>query len=203
MYEELYQYLIHHRELPVPGVGTFRLERKPAVSDFPARMMMPPVYSVAFQLPSPTPSRIFYSWLGAALHISDRDALRRFNDFAFDLKQQLNEGTSVHWQGVGRLSKGLAGEVKFVADAIDLEKPVPAEKVIREKAEHMVRVGEQEKTAEEMTVLLTKPAVKRDLWWVYAAAVALLAVMFIGWYLSEKGVGVNSVANTKKVELHP
>ena len=34
MYTTLYQYLISHNELPVPGIGTFLLQRKPAINHF-------------------------------------------------------------------------------------------------------------------------------------------------------------------------
>ncbi|MEI9912027.1 MAG: hypothetical protein WDO71_21700 [Bacteroidota bacterium] len=34
MYQELYAYLILHRQLNVPGIGTFLVERKPAETEF-------------------------------------------------------------------------------------------------------------------------------------------------------------------------
>jgi hypothetical protein len=199
MYEALYQYLIHHKNLPVPGIGTFLLERKPAVSDFPSRMIYPPGYSVALQAETPPPSKIFFSWLGAALQVSDRDAIRQFNDFIFGLKQQVSDGDAVHWKGVGVLSRGLAGDLRFLPDHITLESPVKAEKVIREKAEHMVRVGEDQKTSAEMETLLNLPGEKRSYGWVYAAVLGVLAVLFIGWYFSENGVKPAASANSSKI----
>lgn len=205
MYQELYRFLLQHKQLPVPGIGTFLLERRPAVIDFPNRKIEPPVYSVSLNPTSLSPSRQFFAWLGHALHISDRDAVIRFNDFIFDLKKQIAGGGSISWKGVGVISKSLSGDIKFVAEPpVAVEKPVAAEKVIRDKAEHMVRVGEEEKTSAEMTEMLNKTEEKRSYWWVPAAALALLAVMFIGWYFSEQGVDVSSTANsTKLVPLEP
>jgi hypothetical protein len=34
MYAELYQYLLLHNKLPVPGIGTFLLEKSAAQGDF-------------------------------------------------------------------------------------------------------------------------------------------------------------------------
>jgi len=200
MYEKLYQYLLQHKELPVPGTGTFLLERKAAEIDFPNKRINPPVHSIAMQQEAVSPSKQFFTWLAAALHTADREAVIRFNDFAFDLKKQIADGGSVNWNGVGTLSKGLAGDVKFAPiTPLVIEKPVIAEKVIRDKAEHMVRVGEDEKTSAEMTEMLNKPASKKSFWWAYALAAGLLAIMFIGWYFSEHGVDVSSIANEKKI----
>ncbi len=200
MYAELYQYFILHKRLSVPGVGTFLLERKPAESDFLNRQIKAPVYSIAFANSFDAVSKRFFNWLGYTLNISDRDAVMRFNDFAFDMKKQIAEGATINWNGVGVLSKGLAGEIKFVAEKISIdERSVPAEKVIREKAEHMVRVGEDQKTSVEMTEMLNKPAASRSLWWVYALAIGILSIVFIGWYLSEHGVDVSSTANNAKL----
>ena len=205
MYEELYQYFIQHRKLAVPGVGTFLLERKPAESDFVNKQINPPFYSVVLQASADSPSFNFFKWLANALHISDHDAIIRFNDFVFDLKKQITGGDTIDWQGMGTLSKGIAGEsdsyrMRFVpAIKSPPEKPVAAEKVIREKAEHMVRVGEDQKTSAEMTEILNQPEAKKSRWWITALVASLLALLFIGWYFSEHGLDVSSTANSMKL----
>ena len=199
MYQELYQYLIQYKQLPVPGIGTFLLEKSPAGIDFPNKKINPPGYAVALDPITIPPEKKFFIWLGDALHISDRDAVVRFNDFSFDLKKQVSEGDIINWDGVGIISNGLGGEVKFIPAALLLlEKPIVAEKVLREKAGHMVRVGEDQKTSEEMTEMLNKPEEKKSYWWVSALAVILLAVMFIGWYFSEHGIDISSTGNEMK-----
>ena len=200
MYTELYQYLIQHKQLSVPGIGTFLLERRPAAVNFPERKIEPPAYGVSLQTVSKSPSRNFFIWLGAVLQVSDRDAVIRFNDFVFDLKRQLSGGNIVNWNGIGQLSKGLGGDIKFIPqEKRSLESSVVAEKVMREKAEHMVRVGEDEKTSAEMTELLSHTEKKKSYWWAYALVVALLSVMFIGWAFSENGISMSSTSNSKKL----
>ena len=200
MYAELYQYLILHKQLSIPGIGLFSLERKPAKGDFLNRQIHPPVYSVALQTRTDPPAMSFFRWLGAALGISDRDAVVRFNDFAFDLKKHITGGDRINWKGVGTLTRGPEDAIEFTPwIQVSPEKPVHAEKLIRENAEHMVRVGEEERTSAEMTEMLSKPAEKKSYWWVYALALCLVAIMFIGWYLSEQGVTISSAANTNRL----
>ena len=202
MYAELYQYLLQHKELPVPGIGTFLLERKPADVDFPNKKVNPPAYSFALQAGSYVPGQSFFSWLAAALGVSDREAVFRFNDFAFDMKKQVSDGAIINWDGVGVLNKGLAGDVRFTpAPAIVAGTAVMAEKVIRIKAEHMVRVGEDERTSAEMEEMLAPKEEKKSYWWAYALGLIVLALMFIGWYLSEHGVALTSTANGQRLSL--
>jgi hypothetical protein len=202
MYIELYQFLIQHKQLPVPGIGTFLLEKKSAISDFTVKKIEPPVYTMAMQADGNSPSKIFFTWLGNALHISDREAVIHFNDFVFDMKKKIGAGDVINWNGVGSLCKGFAGEIKFtsVDKQLIFEHSVTAEKMIREKAEHTIRVGEDERTSTQMTELLNQRAGKRLHWWAYALAAALLATMFIGWYFSEHGLNVTSTGNQKRLE---
>ena len=206
MYGELYQYLILHKQLNIPGIGTFLLERKPADIDFVNKMANPPAYSIALHHGNTTPSTNVFNWLSSTLNISERDALTRFNDFALDIKDKVLAGDKLHWNGIGTLSKGMAGEIRFEASLKDLKagSPVPAIKVIREHAEHPVRVGEQEKTSSEMVEMLA-PAVpiigeKKVHWWGIALIAGLLACIFIAIYFSSKGLNTSSAGNQQKLE---
>lgn len=198
MYETLYEYLVLHKELSVPGVGTFVVHRNSPVIDFPDKKINPPAYYISLQFPAAAPSVSFFSWLGKALHISDREAVIHFNDFAFDLKKQISGGSSIEWNGIGLLSKGLSGDVKLTPPGeIILEKPVAAQKVIRENAEHSVRVGEEEKTSVQMTELLGKREMEnRSNWWALALVTGFIILVFMGWYFSKNGISVSSTGNT-------
>jgi hypothetical protein len=201
MYGELYRYFITHKQLMVPGIGTFQLERKPASVDFPNKLIHAPSFSIALHHGNTLPGKQFFAWLAQALRIGDRDAVIRFNDFAFDMRRKIQDGDSINWDGMGKLSLGLAGEIRFEPSLKDsmLQAPVKAEKVIRDKAEHTVRVGEDEKTSAQMIEMLNQPAAKKNYWWAWALVLGLLAIMFLGWYFSEHGVGVSSTGNQQKI----
>ena len=200
MYPELYQYLLLHHSLPVPGIGTFLLQRTAASADFPNKQLHPPAWTFAYQPAAPVPAGRFFTWLGNRLGISQMDAVIRFNDFAFEWKKQVEKGHTIDWSGVGTIKKGLAGDIKFTPSepAVFLQ-PVAAVKVLRDKARHMVRVGEEEKTSVEMEALLAREAVRRSYWWVAALAIGLLGLVFTGWYFSQNGISVSTTSNTKKL----
>lgn len=202
MYPELYTYLLKNNRLTLPGIGTLLLEKSSAQVDFPNRKAEAAAYSVSMAQEMNVPAD-FYSWLGAVMGITAREAVVRFSDFVFDLKKEISAGTTVNWSGVGTINKGLAGEMKFIAEKTPVfqEHAIIAEKVIRDKAEHMVRVGEVERTSEEMTEMLNQPEKVKSLWWIWAAVAALISVLFIGWHFSEKGVTVSATANDAKLSL--
>lgn len=201
MYGELYQYFILHKQLNVPGVGTFLLERTAATSDFPNKKIQPPTFAISLQQATVSPSKHFFNWLSAALKISDREAVIRFNDFAFDMKKQLSGGSKIEWNGIGTISKGLGDEFRFEPDLakFTFDLPVTAEKVIREKSEHSVRVGEDEKTSAEMRDYFSQPEEKKNYWWAAALAIGILMIIFIGWYFSVHGMKASSTANGQKL----
>lgn len=201
MYGELYQYLILHKQLNVPGIGTFLLERRPADIDFVNRIANPPGFTIALHHGNTTPSKEVFNWLAASLGISEREALTRFNDFALDLKNKILTGDKLQWNGIGILSKGMAGEIRFDSSLKDVTTgtPVPAVKIIREHAEHPVRVGEQQKTSSQMIEMLAPGEEKKTYWWGVALIAGLLAFIFIALYFSSKGVSASSAANQQKL----
>ena len=153
MYHDLYEYLVLHKQLSVPGIGTFLVERKPAGTDFVHRQINPPAYTISLHNESETPAKKFFYWLADKLHVHYHEAIVRFNGFAYDLKNEVLSGKKIIWDNVGELSKGLAGDIRFepALKESHFDPPVSAAKIIREKAVHNVMVGEEEKTSAEMT----------------------------------------------------
>ena len=201
MYGELYQYLILHKQLNMPGIGTFLLERKPAQIDFVNKIAEPPAYTVALHHGNVPASKNVFNWLSSRLNISELDAVRRFNDFAVDIKNKVMAGDKLQWDGVGIFSRGMAGEIRFEALLKDMKAgvPIPALKVIRENAEHTVRVGEEQKTSSQMMEMLAPGSEKKIQWWGVALIVGLLAFVFIAVYLSSAGVKPSSAGNQQKI----
>lgn len=200
MYQHLYLYLVQYKELALPGIGTFVLERSPATIDFPGKKIVPPVYSIGLEPSSYLPGQRFFHWLAAILGISDREAIFRFNDFSFELKKSLADGDRIIWNGIGELKKGESGEIILDPEpGINIEKAIPLEKILRDKTEHKVRVGEEERSSVEMSSLLEKEDDKKISWWVFSVALAILALMFIGWYLSEHGIEIFSISNSSNL----
>lgn len=189
MYKLLYQYLINEGSLVIPGTGTWQLERIPAQGDFASKTIHAPAYAFRFQSGGSEPGLPFYSWLGHALGISRNDAVRQFHDFAFDLRKNIADGATIEWKGLGSLQKGLGGEPKFIpeSDSISTGPAVSAVKVIRDKAEHMVRVGEDHKSSAEMEEMLTRKTSKFAIWKITAIVLLVLAAGFLTWFFMQNG----------------
>jgi hypothetical protein len=202
MYGELYQYLVLHKQLNIPGIGTFQVERKPADIDFIGKVVNPPAYTVALHHGNTTASKKVFSWLSDVFNISERDALSRFNDFAFELRDKVMAGGKLQWDGVGVLSKGLAGEIRFDASlkGMTIGEPIPANKVLRENAQHLVRVGEEQKTSTEMMERLVPEEEKKSYWWAAALVIGLLALFFLAWYFSARRLDTTNAGNQQKLE---
>ena len=201
MYRHLYEYLILNKQLSVPGVGTFLVERKPAGTDITHRQIKPPLYSISLNPGNETPGKRFFYWLADKLNIHYHEAIVRFNGFAYDLKNEVLSGNKVTWDHVGMFSKGISGEIRFESflKEYNFDPPVSATRMIREKAVHNVRVGEQEKTSVEMTEWLNPEGRGRTYWRASALIAAILFVIFMGIYFSQHGFNQSSASNQKKL----
>ena len=202
MYGYLYEYLILNKQLNVPGIGTFLLERKPAGTDVVHRQISPPIYSISLTKDNATPTKRFFYWLADRLHIHYHEAIVRFNGFTYELKNQVASGNKVIWNRVGSLSKDRSGEILFEPLVVNhnFDPPVSAGKIIREKAVHKVRVGEDEKTSTEMSEWLHPEEERRKYWWAPALIVGIILSLIIGIYLSQKGKNESATGNQNKLE---
>jgi len=201
MYHDLYEYLVLHKQLSVPGIGTFLLERKPAGTDITHRQISPPLYTIRLDPSSETPAKKLFHWLAGKLHIHYHEAIVRFNSFSYDLKQQVLAGNKINWDGVGTLSKSISGDIRFDSSLKDyrFDPPVSATRMIRDKAVHTVRVGEQEKTSVEMTEWLNPEQERKTYWWAPALIAAIILIVFIIIYFSQNGLSGASAGNRKVV----
>ena len=203
MYGELYQYLILNKYLDLPGIGTLVIEKKPAYLDVADKLINPQSYTISLNGPGNTPARKFFHWLGSKLGITERDAVIRFNDFMFELKKQLSADHKLEWFGVGTISKDPGGNMKLES-SLDHHSPassVEAIKVLRENAEHIIRVGEDQKTSAQMKEILYQQEndKKKSWWWAAALVVLILSIIFIGYYFSVNGFNTSAASNQKKL----
>lgn len=202
MFETLYLFLLRNKQVCLPEIGVINLKIESAKTKFIDREVLPPVYSFSLSQSNTIVSNKLFAWLSTAFNVSETEAIARFNDFVFELKKQLQEGRTVSWNGVGKFSKGLMNEIEFVAEkrSLSFQQPVVAEKVIREHAKHLVVVGEREKTASDISEIMTGDEIEtpRSNWWIWPVALIVLSLIFLGWYFSENGVNASSTSNTNQ-----
>lgn len=202
MQDTLYEFLVINKRLSLPGIGTISLRQNPSQLDFTNKQFRSPSFYFILDHENDKPSKKVFEWLSSSLGISESDAIKSVNEFSSSLRNRIAEAGEVNWKDIGILKKDNNGSLKLDAFPITFktEQPVHAEKVIREKFEHTVLVGEQEKSSVEMVEYLTGDAPKRNYTWIVAVVLTILAVMFIGWYFSEKGFNPSSAGNKSVIK---
>jgi len=202
MQDSLYEFLLLNKKVSLPGIGTISLCQSPAQHDFSNKEFIAPSSFFTIDPGNDTPSKKLYDWLSSSLNITEWEAIKSVNDFSFELKKKLSEYGEVSWEKVGVIRRNSNGDLKLDPQNILLqsEPPVTAEKVIRVKAEHTVLVGEQEKTSIEMEEYFAGSPARKNFTWLIAIILTVLAVMFIGWYFSEKGFSTSSAGNQSVIK---
>jgi len=202
MHDILFQYLILNKKIALPGIGGLYILRKPAVHRIAEKSFAPPVYQVAFDHTDDKPSKKLFTWIAAVREITEWDAVRSVNDFAFDLRRELSSKGEAAWRPAGVFKRDDRGEITFESAGLTMEgeEEVPGDKVIRKEAEHRMIVGETERSSVEMEEILSAGSAKKDRGWVVAVILVMLLVMFIGWYFSERGVRPRVTGN--KAAIH-
>jgi len=202
MQDTLYEFLLLNKKLSLPGIGTISVCQSSAQHDFSDKQFIAPSFYFTIESRNDKPSKKLFDWLSSSLGITEWDAIRSINDFSFVLRQKLSERGEASWENVGMIRRDNNGDLKLEGQNILLqsEQPVVAEKVIRVKAEHIVLVGEKEKTSVEMEEYFAGSPAKKNYSWLIAIILTLLAVTFIGWYFSEKGFLTSSAGNQSVIK---
>jgi hypothetical protein len=202
MQETLYEFLVINKKLTLPGIGTIRLKQNSSQLDFTNRQLNCPSFYFVLDPENDTPSKKMFDWLSSIKGVSEWEAIKSVNDFSFSLKNSISQAGEATWQGVGVFKRDKTGHLKLdpYTIALQTEQPIHAEKVIREKFEHTVLVGEREKSSVEMAEYFAVDAPKRNYAWIVAVVLTILAVMFIGWYFSAKGFNPSTAGNNSVIK---
>ena len=203
MVAALNSYLVQHKSLSIPGLGTIYVERIPAQSDFVNKQIIPPSYHYRFDRYFDAPDKDFFTYLASQREIADYEAIRWYNEWALDLRNKIRTQQEVHWESVGILKTDVSGEVVFEPqqNLISYLHPVPAERVIRSNAQHTMIVGDKEVTNTVMTDYLSEETVyvEKESWWIYALILATVAVIVLFFHFMRTGVHFDSIHNQQTI----
>lgn len=183
MIQLINSYLLQHKSLSIPGLGTIYVERVPAQSDFINRQLLPPAYHYRFDKYFDTPSKSFFGFLSFEKKIAEYEAIRQYNEWALDVRNDIAAGHVATLEGIGTLERDVSGEIVFkpLATLKTYDPAVSAERIIRSNARHAMLVGDRQTTTTEMTGYLQEVHKEKASWWIYAlviAAIALVAIFF-------------------------
>lgn len=190
MIPTLNSYLIQHKSICIPGLGTIYLEKIPAINDFSNRQLLPPSYKFRFDKYFDAPDKEFFSFLASNQDMAEFEAIKLYNEFAYDLRDRIRKEEKFEWPHVGTLMRDASGDIQFKSELIQpgFVRPVEAIRVIRQDARHAILVGDQELTTDHMSELLNEEVqVERASWWLYALIIFAAAVIVVFFYFYQNG----------------
>jgi nucleoid DNA-binding protein len=185
MVDLVVRYLSFQKKVSLQGIGTFSVEHLPARLDFPNRLLYAPEYILHYSSSSVAGTdEQFDNWLQKELNVSWEEVKTLQQNLTTDFERTLAEKGKMTLNGLGTFTKDDQKLLHFSSLYETVKgNPVTAEKVIRKNTSHSVLVGEQEKTSEEMTEILTSTKRKPlNLWWMITLALFLSALIAILLY---------------------
>ena len=187
MYQYLHKYFSLYKNLPLQGIGSFNITAQHAQLDFSNKTLHAPFYTINYTNEEPVIEEGFYNFLAKEAGLQYSDAVDQLKQFTMQLTDELKAGGSVQFKGIGTLIKQ---DESYLFDAdIAIQGFFPAitvERVIRQNAEHNVRVGEDHKTSTQMQQQLTQIKVKEERWWIAAIVLAVVGIVAIAYYYYAK-----------------
>jgi hypothetical protein len=195
MTDTLYSYLLQHRNLPIPGLGTILIERAPAQSDFVNRQLLPPSFHFRFDKYFDAPDKEFFSYLAANSPMADYETIRWYNEWAYDLRNQIRTDHPVVLEGMGKLVKDSSGDISFLPfQALETYYGnASAERVVNRQAVHTVRMGDKEWKSDDAAEWLSgQKDAGNDYWYWYALILLAVAAVVLFFHFYRNGVGASA-----------
>jgi hypothetical protein len=179
MYNFIAASFFRRKSCVLPGIGKLSLVTYPASGDFSNKQILAPVQEIIF-----TPVS------------SGENLFNEFSAMSELIKKRLEETGVVDLAGIGVFTKKDADEIKFTPVQLDenIQAPVTAVRVIRQRSEHAMLVGDKETTNTQMSELLNEEeAPAKSKWWMWAAILGATGLILLAIYLSQHGT--NSFGN--------
>lgn len=201
MFSLITKYLLQHKRVSIPQVGSFELKSRPPELDIADKKLLAPVFFTEYSAADEVTEhqfRYFSQARGADKESVEQD-LRLFGQ---RLKEALGR-RSVNWNGFGTL-QATNQSIVFEPEEIRLHslQDLDASRVIRQNAGHRVLVGEQDLSSQQATDILQQesaPAAKRSYtnligWIVLGLAIVLLGYLLYRNSFAPRGAGLQQKA---------
>lgn len=221
----LVSYLLQHKSISIPGLGSMYIERIPAQTDFVNRRILPPDYHFRFDKYFDAPDKDFFTYLAKQQNIADYEAIKWYNEWAYELRSKLRDGNVVEWDGIGTLKKDISGEIIFESAGRipSLQEPTSANRVIHTHSQHTMLVGDQEVTRKISNIdapadvsdnnvisgdQLDYPPYpeeppKKKGWWIFALIVTAVALSVIFFRVYKSGFVTSAAGNQQPINAAP
>lgn len=188
MFDLFYKYLIINRQVGIPGIGLFQLSHSTAKIDAEQNVIYSPVPQIKFTQKTTGADKKFFQFVSNELKVQEWESIRRFHDFTYKLKNDLNNKQSVELAGMGTLVKNNTGDISFEPDNV-LSRYYPAITIdqLYQKEVEIPKVKEVPPAPPDNDWIkdeevVEEPVVKPGRWWIAAIVLAVLAIGSIVFY---------------------
>ena len=171
----------------IPGVGLFQLVHVPARMDYAAKMVYSPLPTVRFTQKTTGADKNFFRYVSNELNVQEWELIRRFHDFTYKLKNDLNVKPGVDLPGLGVLVKNKLGEISFEPTHA-LDDYFPSRSIAHIYQEEAIaaaqEIGGESVSATENTAAAGDLELQeaKTKWWIMALIMAIVAIAAIVYY---------------------
>lgn len=138
MLNHLTAYLLQHKQVGIPHVGTLRLLQRPPALNVADKVIEPPSCAVEISR-TETISEHQWTFLESSTGRNKEAVANDLRSFGDSLWYKMNNG-GFDWEGLGTITN----EGQPLVFAVAALQPMPAEKVVRPDAAHKILVGDRE-----------------------------------------------------------
>ena len=191
MYPLLYKYLSLNKEVSVPGIGVFYLDREPARLDMDLKVIHAPLSVIKLRAEQREADPQFSKFLADETNTTIDTATNNFQAFCRHLKEEVQEKKWLELPGLGTLTPGVRDEIKFKS-APTVKEYFPSISIGETKKASIAdpvitqTVPEPEPvtiaTEEPEPTHIQEPHARKDYWWLFAIILALVAAAAIIYY---------------------
>ncbi|NCI46182.1 hypothetical protein [Sediminibacterium soli] len=201
MQQYLQKFLILHRKLSIPQLGSFVIEDEPARVDAESGLLFAPRPVIRFsEGDRPSSDKHFFRFLAEEMQIDELAAIREFHEFCYAFRSSIQSNSMASIQGIGRVVKREGDVLGFTPETnlLELLPPVPwlsnreetdeqTEKESKKRRHKKTAYGQEppaNETAGEGAAAgdeasETEP---RDRWWIYAMILGGIGVLALLYY---------------------
>ena len=202
MQQLIANYLFQYKNCPLSQIGTLHLQSASATSEIGTQKIIPPLHTISF-INDITDVKNLTEFIAANKNISADEAAYQLKNISEEITN-LKKGQEFAFAGVGVFLRSQNEKLIFnqVQTDVSFAQPVYAERVIHPDDSHAILVGDKETDRNTMTEFFTETEpVKKNKWWIWAAALFVLSIVLIFVYLNNENQN-KSFGISHKYELN-
>jgi len=148
----IYKFLLLNGSVAIPDFGVFELKHTSAGNDFTQKTIQPPQYTIRFAKDINSNPINLISYISSIAKVTEDHAIQLLNDFSAHLRKKIATDKKAEWLGLGLLTETSEGVMEFQPKlkSSDYFSGIHYQHVLRQYNNHHVKVGDDEKTKEEM-----------------------------------------------------